>query len=104
MEGETLFPLAEGAPFSSLDRIGDSVALTDAKLLPPISPSKIVCVGRNYADHASDGKQGPTEPLLFLKPPSSLIASGETIVLPPQSNQVEYEGKLESLSDAQQSI
>ncbi len=95
LEGETLFPLSEGAPFSSLDRIGDSVDLTDAKLLPPISPSKIVCVGRNYADHASElGNKVPTEPLLFLKPPSSLIANGETIVLPPQSNQVEYEGEI----------
>src|SRR5258705_5709856 len=62
---------------------------------PPISPSKIVCVGRNYADHAAElGNKVPTEPLLFLKPPSSLIASGETIVLPPQSNQVEYEGEI----------
>ncbi len=93
--GETLFPLAEGAPFSSLDRIGDSIALTDARLLPPILPSKIVCVGRNYAEHASElGNKVPTEPLLFLKPPSSLIANGETIVLPPQSNQVEYEGEI----------
>jgi 2-keto-4-pentenoate hydratase/2-oxohepta-3-ene-1,7-dioic acid hydratase in catechol pathway len=95
LEGEILFPLAEGAPFSSLERIGDSLALADAKLLPPISPSKIICVGRNYADHASElGNKVPTEPLLFLKPPSSLIASGETIVLPPQSNQVEYEGEI----------
>jgi len=95
LEGETLFPLAEGAPFSSLDRIGDSIALTDARLLPPILPSKIVCVGRNYAEHASElGNKVPTEPLLFLKPPSSLIANGETIVLPPQSNQVEYEGEI----------
>jgi len=95
LEGGTLFPLAEGVPLSSLHRIGDSIALTDARLLPPILPSKIVCVGRNYAEHASElGNKVPTEPLLFLKPPSSLIANGETIVLPPQSNQVEYEGEI----------
>ena len=60
-----------------------------------ISPSKIVCVGRNYADHAKElGNEVPTAPLLFLKAPSALIMSGEPIVLPPQSDQVEHEGEL----------
>jgi 2-keto-4-pentenoate hydratase/2-oxohepta-3-ene-1,7-dioic acid hydratase in catechol pathway len=58
-------------------------------------PSKIVCVGRNYADHAKElGNDVPQEPLLFLKAPSSLIYNGDTIVLPPQSSQVEHEGEL----------
>jgi 2-keto-4-pentenoate hydratase/2-oxohepta-3-ene-1,7-dioic acid hydratase in catechol pathway len=58
-------------------------------------PGKIVCVGRNYRDHAKElGNEVPKEPLLFLKPPSSIIGSGEAIVLPPQSSQVEYEGEI----------
>ena len=59
------------------------------------TPSKIVCVGRNYAEHAKElGNEVPTAPLLFLKAPSAIIASGEAIVIPPQSNQVEHEGEL----------
>src|SRR5687767_479631 len=58
-------------------------------------PSKIVCVGRNYADHAKElGNEVPQAPLLFLKAPSAIIASGESIVIPPQSDQVEHEGEL----------
>jgi 2-keto-4-pentenoate hydratase/2-oxohepta-3-ene-1,7-dioic acid hydratase in catechol pathway len=58
-------------------------------------PSKIVCVGRNYLEHAREmGNDMPTEPLIFLKPPSSLIDGGESIVLPPQSEQVEFEGEI----------
>jgi len=58
-------------------------------------PSKIVCVGRNYLEHARElGNEVPAEPLIFLKPPSSLIDGGESIVLPPQSAQVEFEGEI----------
>jgi 2-keto-4-pentenoate hydratase/2-oxohepta-3-ene-1,7-dioic acid hydratase in catechol pathway len=58
-------------------------------------PGKIVCVGRNYRDHAKElGNDVPAEPLLFLKPPSSVIGDGEAIVLPPQSSRVEYEGEI----------
>jgi len=58
-------------------------------------PSKIVCVGRNYLEHARElGNDVPAEPLIFLKPPSSLIDGGESIVLPPQSAQVEFEGEI----------
>ena len=60
-----------------------------------MKPSKIVCVGRNYREHAKElGNEVPAEPLLFLKPPSSLIADGDPIVLPPQSKQVEHEGEI----------
>ena len=60
-----------------------------------LAPSKIVCVGRNYAAHARElGNDVPKEPLLFLKPPSSLIRSEESIVLPTVSNRVEYEGEI----------
>jgi 2-keto-4-pentenoate hydratase/2-oxohepta-3-ene-1,7-dioic acid hydratase in catechol pathway len=59
------------------------------------SPSKIVCVGRNYADHAAElGNAVPTEPLLFLKAPSAVILNAESIILPPQSTRVEHEGEL----------
>lgn len=69
--------------------------LSEVKLLSPVTPSKIVCVGRNYAAHARElGNEVPAEPLLFLKAPSSLIVSGEAIKLPAQSNQVEHEGEL----------
>ena len=58
-------------------------------------PSKIVCIGRNYLDHARElGNEVPERPLIFLKPPSSLIANGETIVLPRQSSRVEHEGEI----------
>lgn len=58
-------------------------------------PGKIVCVGRNYREHAKElGNEVPKEPLLFLKPPSSVIFDGESIELPPQSSRVEYEGEL----------
>lgn len=60
-----------------------------------ITPSKIVCVGRNYAAHAAEfGNQVPTEPLLFLKPPSALIGEGEAIVLPAGVGRVDYEGEI----------
>jgi 2-keto-4-pentenoate hydratase/2-oxohepta-3-ene-1,7-dioic acid hydratase in catechol pathway len=64
-------------------------------LLPPCSPTKIVCVGRNYAEHAKElGNEPPKEPLIFLKPPSSLIASGDVIVYPSLSQRVDFEGEL----------
>jgi 2-keto-4-pentenoate hydratase/2-oxohepta-3-ene-1,7-dioic acid hydratase in catechol pathway len=73
----------------------ESYSLSDVKLLAPVKPSKIVCVGRNYAEHAAElGNEVPTEPLLFLKAPSAIINSGEPIVLPAQSKQVEHEGEL----------
>jgi 2-keto-4-pentenoate hydratase/2-oxohepta-3-ene-1,7-dioic acid hydratase in catechol pathway len=60
-----------------------------------IKPSKIVCVGRNYADHARElGNEVPRQPMLFFKPPSAIIGSGETIVLPAASQQVEYESEI----------
>ncbi|MGB7210063.1 MAG: fumarylacetoacetate hydrolase family protein [Pyrinomonadaceae bacterium] len=69
--------------------------LDEVQILAPAQPSKIVCVGRNYAEHAAElGNEVPKEPLLFLKAPSSLIASGEPIVIPSQSEQVEHEGEL----------
>ena len=63
--------------------------------LPPSSPTKVVCVGRNYLEHAKElGNTVPERPLLFLKPPSAVLAPGGTILLPPDSQQVEYEGEI----------
>jgi len=72
-----------------------SIALKDATLLAPTEPSKIVCVGRNYREHAAElGNEVPPEPLIFLKPPSALLNPGGTIVRPRLSQRVDYEGEL----------
>jgi 2-keto-4-pentenoate hydratase/2-oxohepta-3-ene-1,7-dioic acid hydratase in catechol pathway len=69
--------------------------LSEAKLLAPVQPSKIVCVGRNYREHAAElGNQPPPEPLIFLKPPSSIIGPGDAILRPRISRRVDYEGEL----------
>jgi 2-keto-4-pentenoate hydratase/2-oxohepta-3-ene-1,7-dioic acid hydratase in catechol pathway len=69
--------------------------LKEVKLLPPSVPSKIVCVGRNYREHASEmGNEVPKEPLIFLKPPSAIIAPEEPIVMPTISHRVDYEGEI----------
>ena len=66
-----------------------------AKLVAPVTPTKIVCVGRNYAEHAKElGNEAPSEPLLFLKPPSAILDPDGTIVRPPISQSVQHEGEL----------
>ncbi|MFZ0479263.1 MAG: fumarylacetoacetate hydrolase family protein [Terriglobales bacterium] len=73
----------------------DPIPIAKASLLPPVEPSKIVCVGRNYREHAAElGNEVPTEPLLFLKPPSALLAPGAAIVRPKVSTRTDYEGEL----------
>lgn len=91
-------------PFENLDfnddfnRILNSnkpISKSKINFLVPVVPTKIVCVGRNYTEHAAElGNQVPKEPLLFLKAPSSLITTGNEIIIPNQSNQVEHEGEL----------
>src|SRR6185436_13136643 len=84
-----------GNVFGRYRRKDAEVPLAEVILLAPSEPSKIICVGRNYVEHAKElGNELPKVPLLFMKPPSSIIASGETIILPPQSTQVEHEGEL----------
>ena len=69
--------------------------LNDVKLLTPVVPSKIVCLGKNYLDHAAEFNSAPPkEPLIFLKPPSSLLAPNDPIVLPPNVQRTDYEGEL----------
>jgi 2-keto-4-pentenoate hydratase/2-oxohepta-3-ene-1,7-dioic acid hydratase in catechol pathway len=81
----------EGLPSRRMDRI----PLAHASLAVPVEPSKIVCVGRNYREHAAElGNEVPQEPLLFFKPPSSLLAPGGTIVRPKVSAHTDYEGEL----------
>lgn len=85
----------EGDPFGEYRRLEATIPLNEVRLLTPCQPSKILCVGRNYVEHAREhGAEVPETPLIFMKPPSSLLAPGETIVLPPQSRQVEHEAEL----------
>ena len=69
--------------------------LESLTLLAPVKPTKIVCVGRNYRDHAAElGNEVPKQPLLFFKPPSSLIGSGATVLMPAASARIDFEGEL----------
>lgn len=80
---------------ADLNRTNELAYLDEVELLAPVAPSKIVCVGRNYADHAAElGNAVPASPLLFLKAPSSIIADGQSIVIPESSTQVEHEAEL----------
>jgi len=93
-EGLTVAQI-DGHLFSDIRFTGQRWALADVQLLPPALPSKIVCVGRNYAAHAEElGNEVPAEPLLFLKPPTSVIGPDKAIRLPVQSKQVEHEAEL----------
>lgn len=85
----------EGNPFGDFRRHEATLPLDQVTLLPPVEPSKILCIARNYAAHAKEHDSPvPDVPMLFLKPPTSLIGSGATILLPPQSHQVEHEAEL----------
>ena len=84
-----------GNIFGRYQRKEAETPLADVKLLAPSEPTKILCVGRNYVEHAKElGNEVPKIPLIFMKPPSSVISNGETIILPPQSTQVEHEAEL----------
>jgi 2-keto-4-pentenoate hydratase/2-oxohepta-3-ene-1,7-dioic acid hydratase in catechol pathway len=93
-DGERLRRLA-GDPFAG-DRDEDVLlGFDEARLLPPVAPSKIVAIGRNYKDHAAElGNPLPPEPMLFLKPPSALLATGETIRKPAWAGRVDHEAEL----------
>jgi 2-keto-4-pentenoate hydratase/2-oxohepta-3-ene-1,7-dioic acid hydratase in catechol pathway len=74
---------------------GERTPLKEVKLLAPTIPSKIICIGKNFADHAAEiGEEVTAEPLIFFKPSSSIIGHGDAIVIPPQSKQVELEAEL----------
>ena len=82
--------------FNGFDTTEERIPLADVKLLAPVIPrSKVVAVGRNYREHAAElGNEAPAEPLLFLKPNTSVIGPGDTIVRPRQSSRVDFEGEL----------
>lgn len=92
-DGRVFF--VKGTPFESWTHGRMAGNVEQLKLLAPIVPTKIVCVGRNYPAHAAEhAAEVPAEPLLFFKPPSSVIGPGAAIVLTPHSQQVEYEAEL----------
>jgi 2-keto-4-pentenoate hydratase/2-oxohepta-3-ene-1,7-dioic acid hydratase in catechol pathway len=83
------------APWLGGRPTGEQVPWSERDLLAPVTPSKVVCIGRNYAAHAKElGHEVPSEPLLFLKAPSAIVGSGEPIRLPPESARVEHEAEL----------
>jgi 2-keto-4-pentenoate hydratase/2-oxohepta-3-ene-1,7-dioic acid hydratase in catechol pathway len=84
-----------GHPFGSFEAPGPRIPYADVRLLAPVLPSKIIAVGRNYAAHAAEmGNDMPTEPMIFLKPSTSVIGPGDRIALPEQSEHVEHEAEL----------
>ena|SRR5256885_2429473 len=100
--GESVHALYDADPFALKNSVAlleraseEGVPIAEVRLLAPVAPSKIVCVGRNYKEHAAElGNKMPSEPLLFLKAPSSIIGTDDAIILPPESLQVEHEGEL----------
>ena len=96
VDDDELVVLVGDPMFSGFDTTGERVPRSAVKLLAPVIPrSKVVAVGKNYREHAAEmGGEAPSEPLLFLKPNTSVIGAGDTIVLPPQSQHVEHEVEL----------
>jgi 2-keto-4-pentenoate hydratase/2-oxohepta-3-ene-1,7-dioic acid hydratase in catechol pathway len=104
LNGEPRFGIVDGPELVVLkghplvagyDTTGERVALKEVKLLAPSIPSKIVCIGKNYADHVAEmGREINPEPTIFFKPSSAIIGPGDSIVLPAQSERVELEAEL----------
>jgi 2-keto-4-pentenoate hydratase/2-oxohepta-3-ene-1,7-dioic acid hydratase in catechol pathway len=104
LNGEPRFGIVDGPELVVLkghplvngyDTTGERVALKEVKLLAPTIPSKIVCIGKNYADHVAEmGREIDPEPTIFFKPSSAIIGPGDVIVLPAQSSRVELEAEL----------
>jgi 2-keto-4-pentenoate hydratase/2-oxohepta-3-ene-1,7-dioic acid hydratase in catechol pathway len=85
----------DGDPFGAYRRLDPDIPVNLIRILPPVQPSKIICVGRNFEAHAQEfGNPVDEIPLLFFKPPSSLVGPAEPIILPPQSHQVQHEAEL----------
>jgi 2-keto-4-pentenoate hydratase/2-oxohepta-3-ene-1,7-dioic acid hydratase in catechol pathway len=96
LDGDGQVAQIEGHPFGSISFTGQRFPQADIRLLSPILPSKVVCVGKNYADHVKEMNTGdaPKEPLLFLKPSTSVIGPGDAIRIPPGSTNVHHEAEL----------
>jgi len=87
--------LITGLPWPDISDPVAALNLADVKILAPVIPSKVVCVGKNYADHAKEmGGDVPAEPVIFIKPNTTVIGDGDFIVLPPQSTNVHHEAEL----------
>jgi 2-keto-4-pentenoate hydratase/2-oxohepta-3-ene-1,7-dioic acid hydratase in catechol pathway len=85
----------DGSPVGDYRRLGADIPIERVRLLAPILPGKIICVGRNYAEHAREHDvEVPDVPLLFFKPPTAVIGPGQPVLLPPQSQRIEHEGEL----------
>ena len=96
-DGDEIVAAVVGDPlYNGVELTGQQASLADVRLLAPVIPrSKVVCVGRNYAEHAEElGHEVPAEPLVFLKPNTSVIGPGDPIVYPRQSSDVQFEGEL----------
>ena len=97
LDGDTVVELT-APPWSDVSKEVRRFSMdADIPILPPCEPTKIICVGKNYSAHVKElhpGEDLPEEPLLFMKPPSALLPPGGTILMPPQSKRVDYEGEL----------
>ena len=96
LDGDGQVAQIEGHPFGQISFTGTRFAQADIRLLSPILPSKVVCVGKNYAEHIKEMNTGdaPEQPLLFLKPSTSVIGPGDAIRIPPGSTNVHHEAEL----------
>ncbi|MCC5576739.1 fumarylacetoacetate hydrolase family protein [Microtetraspora sp. AC03309] len=95
-EGEQVVARIDGHPFGGVELTGERYPLAEVRIVAPMLPSKVVAIGKNYAEHAREmGGEAPGEPLIFLKPSTSVIGPGEAIAYPGKlSQQVDYEGEL----------
>ncbi|NUR92950.1 MAG: fumarylacetoacetate hydrolase family protein [Nonomuraea sp.] len=94
VEGEFVSAV-NGHPFGQVQFTGERFPLAEVRLVAPMLPTKVVAIGRNYAEHAHElGNDVPAEPLVFLKPSTSVIGPGEAIAYPGQSERVDFEGEL----------
>ncbi len=95
LENDDRIRRISGDPFSGYQPEEGSVALAEIKTLPPCRPGKIIALGLNYRDHAREfNLEVPSEPLIFMKPPSAVVAQGEKIIIPAMSRRVDYEAEL----------
>ncbi len=91
----TRVDIIKGHPFAEIELTGVGFELDDVKILAPVLPSKVVCVGKNYADHAKElGGEVPAEPVIFIKPSTTVIGEEDLIILPSQSSNVHHEAEL----------
>ncbi|EPR77647.1 Fumarylacetoacetate hydrolase family protein [Leifsonia rubra CMS 76R] len=96
IDGDEIVVLTGDPMFNGFETTDERLPLAEIKIVAPVIPrSKVVAIGRNYADHAKElGNETPTEPMMFLKPNTSVVGPGDAIMLPPQSEHVSFEGEL----------